>query len=51
MSLIISIINLGLPSNFLGIWARVYAIAFIIALPAALMATRIAEKVVARLTT
>lgn len=50
MSLALSILNLGLPPNFLEIWARAYAIAFVIAFPAAFAATRIAEKVVARLT-
>jgi Protein of unknown function (DUF2798) len=50
MSLVISTINLGLPSNFLQIWARIYGIAFVITLPTAFLATRIAEKVVAKMT-
>lgn len=45
ISLVVSIVNLGLAPNFLQIWARNYAIAFIVALPAAYVASRIAGKV------
>ena len=50
MSLVISAINLGLTPNFLQLWARIYGIAFVITLSTAFVATRIAEKVVTRLT-
>jgi hypothetical protein len=50
ISLVISLINFGLTPNFLGIWARVYGVAFVIALPAAFVASRIADKVVTKLT-
>jgi uncharacterized membrane protein len=50
MSLVISAINLGLPSNFLQIWPRIYGIAFVITLLTAFLATRIAEKVIAKMT-
>jgi Protein of unknown function (DUF2798) len=50
MSLVISAINLGMPSNFLQIWAHIYGIASVITLPTAFLATRIAEKVLAKMT-
>ena len=46
MSFALTAINIGFPSNFLTIWLRACLIAFIVAVPAAIAARPIANRVV-----
>lgn len=50
VSLFITLISVGLVSNFIEIWSRDYMMGFAIALPTALIVVRIARKIVATIT-
>ncbi|MBM3910373.1 MAG: DUF2798 domain-containing protein [Thaumarchaeota archaeon] len=50
VSLFITLISVGLISNFIEIWTRAYVMGFAIALPTALVVVRIAGKIVTRIT-
>ncbi len=50
VSLFVTLISVGLVSNFIEIWARAYMLGFAIALPTALVVVRIAGKIVATIT-
>jgi hypothetical protein len=50
LSLSITLINVGLSTNFFQIWARAFGIAFAIALPVALVVSRVSMLIVARIT-
>lgn len=50
VSLFVTLISIGLTSNFIEIWARAYMIGFAIALPTAFVVVRIARKIVETIT-
>jgi hypothetical protein len=50
VSLFITLISVGLVSNFIEIWARAYMMGFAIAFPTAHVVVRIARKIVATIT-
>lgn len=50
VSLFVTLISVGLTSNFVEIWARAYMTGFAIALPTALVVVRITGKIVAAIT-
>lgn len=50
VSLFVTLISVGLVSNFIEIWAQAYMLGFAIALPTALVVVRIAGKIVATIT-
>lgn len=50
VTLFVTLISVGLTSNFIEIWARAYITGFSIALPTAFVVTRVTGKIVARIT-
>lgn len=50
VSLFVTLISVGLTSNFIETWARSYLTGFVIAIPTALVVVRIAGKIVTAIT-
>ena len=49
MTFVITAVNVGFGPHFLGAWAKVYAIAYVIAVPVIFFVAPLAHKVTARL--
>ncbi len=51
MSGVITIINIGIPPNFIQLWLKAYGSAFMIAFPTVLFVVPVVRKIVAKLIT
>ena len=51
VSLLLTVVNLGVPPGFLGLWLGNWALAWAFAFPAAVMAMPVARRIVGWLTT
>ncbi|MBO1924709.1 DUF2798 domain-containing protein [Thiomicrorhabdus sp. 6S3-12] len=45
MSAVVSIINIGIPENFLGIWFHAWWTAFIVAFPTVLLVSPLVKRI------
>ncbi len=49
MTFVITLVNIGWVDNFLHLWARVFGIAYVVAVPAIFLLAPVARKLTGRL--